>query len=103
MLIYNVIKRLEDPALEWTTPSLAAALHQLADTLQVKSKHVMLVARRQLTGMKVRKPYRLLSFAFANCCTGHSSQTGPGVPEIMDVLGKDRTLARFVSHGRGVM
>ncbi|GJE98035.1 glutamyl-tRNA synthetase [Phanerochaete sordida] len=72
-IVPAIIARLEAPGLQWELASLTAILHDQVKKLGVKQKALMNVVRRQLTGMK----------------------TGPGIAEIMLLLGKDRTLERM--------
>lgn len=72
-IVSAVVARLEDPSLPWDVTSLSAVLHDEVPKLGVKSKSLMTAVRRQLTGMK----------------------TGPGIADIMVLLGKDRTLERM--------
>lgn len=72
-ILSAIVGRLQDETLSWDARSLGTVLHDEMANLQVKSKTFMTVLRRELTGMK----------------------TGPGVAEIMELLGRERSLARL--------
>ena len=78
----------------WDQLGIADMLHEENGRLGLKPKTFMTVLRHALTGMKVRfaSPLRLISIIDA---FGLLSQNGPGVPEIMRVLGKQRTSTRL--------
>ncbi|KAF9647742.1 glutamyl-tRNA synthetase [Thelephora ganbajun] len=77
-ILTNVVPRLELVE-SWTEDELATVLHDAAHDLGVGQKIFMTVLRHALSGMK----------------------TGPGVAEIMDALGKERSVVRL--RGREIV
>lgn len=69
-----ILARIRDGDVRWDVASISAALHDEIAKLAVKPKAFMTVARCQLTGMKA----------------------GPGVADIMQVIGKERTMDRLI-------
>ncbi|KDQ52975.1 hypothetical protein JAAARDRAFT_39688 [Jaapia argillacea MUCL 33604] len=68
-----VIVRLDQPAFEWNIQNLLDVLHEESATLGMSSKVFMTILRHAVSGKK----------------------TGPSVPEIMFVLGPQRTVERL--------
>lgn len=77
-ILADVVPRL-DPVEHWTDDELAVVLHDAVRDLGVPQRVFMTVLRHALSGMK----------------------TGPGVAEIMDVLGRERSVARL--RGREIV
>ncbi|KAI0344028.1 glutamyl-tRNA synthetase [Trametopsis cervina] len=71
----SLISRLSGDLILWDTKVLNDILHDEIARHQMKSKAPMTVVRRALTGMK----------------------TGPSVADVMQIIGKDRTLARLMT------
>ena len=74
----------------WEADEQAAVLHEASHDLGVAQKTFMMVLRHALGSMKVR------GTIFQNTQSTYSpDRLEPGVAEIMDALGKDRSIARL--------
>ncbi|KAF4566578.1 Glutamate--tRNA ligase mitochondrial [Pleurotus pulmonarius] len=73
--LHAVRDRLNDST-QWDTIDIAGILHEENDSLGLSHKNFMTTLRHTLSAMK----------------------NGPSVPEIMQVLGRERTLARLQNH-----
>ena len=88
-----ILTRVRDGDVPWDVDSISAALHDEITKLEVKPKAFMTVARCQLTGMKVRA---LAADTEVRLVSDDRTQAGPGVADIMQLIGKERTMDRLI-------
>ena len=88
--IDHVRRCLETETLSWHQLDIENVLKDVNTALSIKQKSFMTTLRHALTATKVGRNL------FINLTVLNQSQTGPSVPEIMLILGHERTLSRLL-------
>ena len=76
-----------------TVSEVSSLVHAACDTTELKQKVFMTALRHALTAMKVL--CSVCTYLYPCIDTGYLSQTGPTVPETINVLGVERTIVRL--------